>query len=374
MLKNKFIPIVLTFLVLLLGTSLAFGFFSGTGDNSAQDLVENSSLEDASDDIANEDADQQILEEVEAVDEEGDNEVLTSNMDVDTHETEDTEETKVTKSEPKTEPERQQQPKELAPQPEKPKVMARATVNGLNVRPDPSTNNERIDVLALGQTVEVLTEQNNWLQVKLADGRVGWISGAYAHKYTPSSGGNGALAGRVIVIDAGHGGSDPGAVGVTGLMEKEVNLDVSLRVAKQLRAAGAEVVMTREADVFIPLAQRVSIAEAARAEIFVSVHANAHPNSAIGGTETYYFGSKSTSNSSLQAASLIQRELVGALRLRDIGVKQANFYVIRQTSMPSVLLELGFLSNAQEEALMRRDDFRQNAADAIVRGLKDFFN
>jgi N-acetylmuramoyl-L-alanine amidase len=254
--------------------------------------------------------------------------------------------------------------------------MVTVTADSLNIRPDPSTNRQPIGSLSRGQKVEVLKEQNNWLQVKLPDGRVGWVSGAYVdrHSSSPSpSSSKGSLSGKVIVLDPGHGGHDPGAVGVTGLREKDVVLDVALRAAKQLRAKGAKVVMTRDTDVFIPLTQRVAIAEAAGANVFVSVHANAYPSAQIGGTETYYYGYKASSGASRDLATHIQRRLVGSLGLRDIGVKDANFLVIRQTSMPSTLLELGFLSNAHEESLMRTDEFRQNAADGIVRGLLDYF-
>jgi len=368
--KHKlFLPVILTFIALFLGTSLAFGIgivYNGEVNDLKEDLAENGSvLEDI---VAGDDEhepQQQLIEEEVYQEEKADDEA------------EETKEVKVDETQTAEEP-KVKTPTAVAkdppPQPIKDKPMARVTVDGLNVRPDPSINNEPLDVLSQGQTVEVLAEQNNWLQVKLSDGRIGWVSGAYVSRISPPAGAGGSLAGRVIVIDPGHGGTDPGAVGVTGLLEKEVNLDVSLRIADKLRAQGAQVIMTRDTDIFIPLAQRVSIAEAAGAEVFVSVHANAHPNPVIGGIETYYFGKKATSNSSINLAALLQGEMVDALRLRDIGVKEASFLVIRQTSMPSVLVELGFLSNAQEESLMRTNEFRQNAADAIVRGLQDYFN
>lgn len=288
------------------------------------------------------------------------------NEDVDAEETDETEE-KAPFPTPQTPP----TPVIVSPRPVDAYMVA-VTASALNVRPDPSSNNQPIDVLLQGQLVEVVAEMGNWRQVKLPDGRLGWVSGTHVIKAPASTGGK-SLVGRVIVIDPGHGGKDPGAVGPTGLMEKEVNLDVSLRVVEKLRAAGARVIITRETDVFLPLSERVAIAEAARAEIFVSVHANAHPNRAIGGTETYYFGKKSTTNASISLAALLQRELVGALGLRDIGAKEASFHVIRNTTMPSALIELAFLSNAQEESLMRTNQFREDAANAIFRALQEYF-
>ncbi|MBS3988767.1 MAG: N-acetylmuramoyl-L-alanine amidase, partial [Dethiobacter sp.] len=93
----------------------------------------------------------------------------------------------------------------------------------------------------------------------------------------------------------------------------------------------------------------------------------------VGGTETYFFQNNATATASRLLAEYLQKELVQALGLRDIGVKHGNFHVIRETTMPSVLLELAFISNAQEEALMRTNDFRQNSANAIFRGIAAYF-
>jgi N-acetylmuramoyl-L-alanine amidase len=277
--------------------------------------------------------------------------------------------------EPEASPKTATPPADPKPTPQpKTVVQVRITVNGLNVRTGPSTQHDIIDVLNVGQAVDVISEENAWLQIKLPSGQSGWISSQYTAIVTKENkNGNGSLSGKIIIIDAGHGGTDPGAVGVTGLREKDVILDVSLRVADSLRAHGAKVILTRDTDIFIPLSQRVTIAETAGADLFVSIHANAHPDPKIGGIETYYFQNKASANKSSVLASLLQGELVKALGLRDIGVKHGNFLVIRQTSMPSVLLELGFLSNAREEERMRTSDFRQHAADAIVRGLQSYF-
>lgn len=368
--------IFFTLILILLGTSLALGIFNGNVNISNEGLAENGDHSEHTmpDDDKGNSVQRVAKEETPKQEEQADND-----GDLAAEATDD--EPDAVRAASKEEyPEEGAKnstdnatPEDPEPQTETNRQMARVTATALNVRPDPSTNNQRIDVLLQGQTVEVLAEQNNWLQIKLADGRTGWIYGAYVSRFFSPPGAGDALAGRVIVIDPGHGGSDPGAVGITGLQEKEVVLDVSLRVADQLRAAGAEVIMTRETDVFISLVQRVAISESAGADVFVSVHANAHPSSAIGGTETYYYHNKATSNASFKLASSLQHELVGALGLRNIGVKYASFLVIRQTSMPSALVELAFLSNAHEESLMRTNEFRQNAADAIVRGIKNYF-
>lgn len=365
--KHKLLlPLICCALIILFGTSYALGIFTTGNDDSAVELSENDThLEQASlaqeeQDLGQDPEQEDILPE-EALAEE--DQIALSEVP----EEPAAKETAAVKESEKA--------KASASKPVNDKQMVTVNVDGLNVRPDPSTTNQPIDVLSRGQKVEMLKEQNNWIQVKLPDGRIGLVSGTYVDKPTSSSptASGGSLSGKIIAIDPGHGGSDPGAVGVTGLQEKEINLDVALRAASKLRALGAKVIMTRDTDVFIPLTQRVSIADAAGAQVFVSVHANAHPNPQIGGTETYYFGNKATSAASRDLATHMQRQLVGALGLRDIGVKDANFLVIRQTSMPSTLLELGFLSNAHEESLMRADKFRQNAADAMVRALQNYF-
>jgi N-acetylmuramoyl-L-alanine amidase len=158
-------------------------------------------------------------------------------------------------------------------------------------------------------------------------------------------------------VDAGHGGHDPGAVGIVhNLTEKLVNLDTALKLTKLLEGAGAKVILPRKTDVFIPLGQRVTMANNAKADIFVSIHANGHNNRSIGGTETYYNSSYRPADSR-RLASLVQQELVKELKLRDIGIKEGSFYVIRHTTMPSILLELAFLSNAHEESLLNQPSF-----------------
>lgn len=273
-------------------------------------------------------------------------------------------------------------PAEPEPEPAVPVQIRRATVtvSAANVRTGPSTSHERIAVLPLGTIAEITGEQEDWLQIRLTDGRLGWVAGwlvAVSTETIPAPGGNGNLpssvAGKVIVIDPGHGGSNPGAIGLTGLFEKEVVLDVSLRVAEKLRQAGANVVMTRSGETTLSLEARVAIAHAAGADVFVSVHANAHLSSTAHGTETYYYQYKTSGPASFTLASSLQTELVRLLGLRDLGVKHGNFHVIRETAMPAALVELAFLSNAYEESLMKTDTFRENAAEAIFRGLERYF-
>lgn len=173
-----------------------------------------------------------------------------------------------------------------------------------------------------------------------------------------------------IVIDAGHGGKDPGAV-ANGLEEKEIIFDVSLRVQKLLEEAGYQVLMTRTDDTFIELTDRVEFANKHNADVFVSIHANAATNNSANGTETFW----NTTHSGVESKKLaesIQGKLIEKLGTTNRGVKEGNFQVIRNTKMPSVLVELAFLTNKKDAEMMAKDEFRQKSAEAIFEGIKDF--
>lgn len=175
------------------------------------------------------------------------------------------------------------------------------------------------------------------------------------------------LRGHAVVIDPGHGGKDVGAIGPTGLMEKSVTLDIGLRVRRILVEDGIRVIMTRETDVFIELADRPKIARERGGTAFVSIHANANVRTAVNGSETYYL-----SPLSLSLAQMIQDELGRSLGLPSRGIKTANFLVLRENTMPSVLVEAAFISHVQEEARLREEGFRERIAAAIARGITRF--
>jgi N-acetylmuramoyl-L-alanine amidase len=172
-----------------------------------------------------------------------------------------------------------------------------------------------------------------------------------------------------VVIDPGHGDQDPGANSVTGKKEKDFNLAMGLKVQALLQQnPSIQVIMTRTTDTFIPLAGRVDIAEKAGADIYVSIHANAWMASSRG-TETYY-----NRQESIPLADAIHRYLAPATGFPDRGVRFGDFHVIRETSMPAVLLEVGYMSNVIEDAALANDDFRNRVADSIVNGIKDYLN
>ena len=219
------------------------------------------------------------------------------------------------------------------------------------------------------------------------------------------------LGARKIVIDAGHGGHDPGTIGPHGLQEKDLVLDVAVRLQRLVREElGAEVVMTRAADVFVPLEERTAIANAQGADLFLSIHANSSHNAGVRGVETYFLNfaqdphaeAVAARENAISAATLkdlqnlvkaialnskidesrdfaasLQESMVQSLRplapgLQDRGVRTAPFYVLIGANMPSVLAEIAFVSNPQEERLLRTGDHRERIARSLLGGVRDY--
>ena len=222
---------------------------------------------------------------------------------------------------------------------------------------------------------------------------------------------------RRVVIDAGHGGHDPGAVGPSGLFEKNVVLDIALKVRDAIRKEHPEyeVVLTRDRDIFIPLEERAAIANKNKADFFVSIHANASPNRKARGIETYLLNGtndeeamkvaarenaislkkmkqvqgelgvilaslerESKREDSVKLAGTIHHSLVSSLRplyprMIDLGVKQALFYVLVGAEMPSALVEVAFISNPEEEKLLEDPSYRQRVAASIASGIHGYF-
>ncbi|WP_165571488.1 N-acetylmuramoyl-L-alanine amidase [Cytobacillus praedii] len=182
------------------------------------------------------------------------------------------------------------------------------------------------------------------------------------------------LKGKTIIIDAGHGGKDSGAVGPTGIKEKNVVLSTALALKEEIEKYGATVIMTRSTDVFLELSERTDIANRSSADAFISVHADSFSSSSNGST-TYY---NSTVNfngpRSKTLGSAVQKNMISSLSTYNRGVKEQNFYVNRMNDLPSILVELAFISNPKEEKLLNSSDFRKKAAVGITNGLEEYFN
>ena len=169
---------------------------------------------------------------------------------------------------------------------------------------------------------------------------------------------------RTVVLDPGHGGYDNGAKAVKGQPEKYLTLDMARRVKPLLEKRGYRVVMTRTTDVFIPLGGRTGISNAHPEAAFVSIHFNSAPRRSAYGVETYYYNPRSA-----PLASNILREIAGCYGSHSRGTKFARYYVLHHNERPATLLELGFLSNARENASLQDPAVRQRLAERIAAGI-----
>lgn len=217
---------------------------------------------------------------------------------------------------------------------------------------------------------------------------------------------------RKIVIDAGHGGKDPGAIGNSGLREKDLVLDIAKRIKEELGGNGIDAILTRDRDKFVSLQRRAEIANNNDVDFFVSIHANANRHRSIKGFEVYYlsdavddearaieaaenaflkfddssFYFRNTSleatlwdlvyaenrEESVELAKHIARAVDTSTSIKNRGIKSARFYVLRGVRMPSVLVEVGYLTNSAEESQMKQTSFRQEIASAIAKGILNY--
>lgn len=168
-----------------------------------------------------------------------------------------------------------------------------------------------------------------------------------------------------IIIDAGHGGIDAGAVNGKRY-EKDAALSISLKVGSLLAAKGADVIYTRDKDETVELGERCRIANNDDADYFISIHLNAATAKSANGIETYAYG---TRGKGPELAKAVQKELIASTGARDRGVKIANFYVLKHTKMPAILIETGFISNDAECLALFKDGYQNIIAEAIAKAV-----
>ncbi|MCP3031455.1 N-acetylmuramoyl-L-alanine amidase [Halobacillus sp. A1] len=240
------------------------------------------------------------------------------------------------------------------------------TADSLNVRSGPGTSNGVVGTLSTASAVSVYKKEGNWAYV--TKGNVeGWVSMSYLIDKPRSS--------HVIALDPGHGGNDPGA-SANGLVEKEVVLDVGEIAEEYLEDAGLDVFMTRTRDIYHTLDNRVKLATSNKADAFVSIHANAAASESAKGVETFYSsaGLSNRAYSSLKLSQFINERLVKEMDMTNRGVKEAGYRVIKATSLPSALTEIGFLTNKGDADKLKQTQYREAAARAISLGVVDYYN
>jgi N-acetylmuramoyl-L-alanine amidase len=172
----------------------------------------------------------------------------------------------------------------------------------------------------------------------------------------------------VVIVDPGHGGKDSGAIGIGGTREKDIVLPIGRKLAQILEQNGVQVLLTRSSDYFVTLPGRVDMAERAGADVFVSIHANSagldRPD--VNGLETYYY------DTGLSLARIVHSSILRSVNVKDRGVRKARFYVLRKSSMPSILVETGYMTGRQDIARLRSTWYQNQMAEAIANGILQF--
>ena len=244
-----------------------------------------------------------------------------------------------------------------------------ATVNNLNIRATASANAAVVGKINRDTKVDVLSISGSWAEVSY-EGTVGYINKTYLRLVNKSGS---AVAGRIIVIDPGHGGKDPGAVSGNAV-EKAVVINTANKLKQKLEAAGAIVKMTRTGDTYPSLEERVQFAKDNYGEIFISLHANAASASAQG-TETFYsISANDNEKEDYALATFINDEIVKNANMKDRGVKREDYYVIRNLYIPAVLVELGFITNSEDRSKLTSDQYIEIFAQTIYNGITKYYS
>lgn len=244
-----------------------------------------------------------------------------------------------------------------------------ATVNDLNIRAQATVDSAVVGKINRDTKVDVLSIKGGWVEVSY-NGTVGYISKTYLRLVNTSGS---AVAGRIIVIDPGHGGKDPGAVSGNAV-EKTIVMNTANKLKQKLEAAGAIVKMTRTGDTFPSLQERVQFAKNNYGEIFISIHANAASATAQG-TETFYsISANDNQKEDIALATFINSEIVKNANMKDRGVRPEDYYVIRNLYIPAVLVELGFLTNSEDRSKLLNDQYIEIFAQSIYNGITKYYS
>ncbi len=256
--------------------------------------------------------------------------------------------------------------------------------NGSNIRQEPSTDAAVVYKASAGEAMEIVGLSGDWYEIALPGGATGYIAnwivstegdsetaqeiedtGEPEEPKEPVT----SIADATIVIDAGHGGRDGGAVGAAGTLEKSLTIRTAEVLYHMLSRTGANVIMTREDDRYVDLYSRVTTSRDHQADVFISLHYDAINDRSVKGFTTYYYGGPDE-----DLADAVHAGLSGSMTVKNRGIQHGNFLVLRDNSAPSVLLELGFISNPSEEATINNDRFREMAATGIYNGLTEYFS
>ncbi|HEX6594058.1 MAG TPA: N-acetylmuramoyl-L-alanine amidase [Bacillota bacterium] len=260
------------------------------------------------------------------------------------------------------------------------------TGSNVHIRSGPSMDDHIIDSASKGDMFEVIDAKEGWKKVVLRTDEHGWIAEQFTSKPSPSEQTSQliirpkegttvqtspqSLEKYTIVIDPGHGGKDPGAIGLDDVAEKDVILSTSEVVAEHLREAGATVILTRTGDEFLSLEERIRVSNSHHTDAFISIHYNAFPILTVRGMSTYYYDGGNDE----QLAQHIHSSLIEAINLPDRGIQQADYKVLRENRDLAILIELGFITNPDDFSAIHTPDYKDQVGEAIVNGLINYFH
>lgn len=245
-----------------------------------------------------------------------------------------------------------------------------AVVNiaNVNIRKGPGMSYGVSDSTTKGTKVHIMRRKNNWLYVRYADHKFGWIASWLVNEKNSQLSKTTKISEATIVLDPGHGGSDSGALSSKNKMEKTYTLRVAKAVAKRLRAAGAHVVLTRNTDTYVGLSARPALANKLNADAFISFHFDSSPENNQGSGITTYYYHKSTS---LALAKALSNDVVG-LPIKNKGTAFGDFLVIRDNSVPAVLMELGYINDDSDFKTISSKKYPNEVAQAVYAGLSSY--
>lgn len=245
--------------------------------------------------------------------------------------------------------------------------------DGSNIRNSPSVSSDVLVRAEEGETYPVKSIQDDWYEISLSNGKTGFIAGWIvtangSSEQINKQGSGGNLKNKTIVIDPGHGGIDDGATGVSGTLEKDLTLRTARLLFDKLKAAGANVLLTRSNDSYVPLPSRVRAASTEGADAFISLHYDSNLDRNVRGMTAYYYHSYQK-----ELATYVYKATNAQTRLKSRGVRSGDFHVVRENQQKAVLMELGYLSNPSEELTLKSGQFQENAATGLYNGLARFF-
>jgi N-acetylmuramoyl-L-alanine amidase len=245
--------------------------------------------------------------------------------------------------------------------------------NGTNIRKAPNVQTAVVERANKGLTFSVIRVINDWYEIKMKNGTTGYVAGWLvsingSKPQIEKPGAEEYLKNKTIVLDPGHGGGDKGATGAGGTYEKVLTLRTAQLLFDKLKAAGADVHVTRKNDSYLQLASRVNMARTYNADAFISLHYDSNLDRSIRGLTGYYYHSYQK-----PLADSLFVSTIGLTKLKNRGVRFGNYHVLRENSQNAVLMELGYLSNPQEEVTLKSGGFQENAASGLFYGLARYF-